>query len=135
MARCTSIARFADLDPAILPWAGPGSIWYWSARVGAFKDEDGLTKHLLSLGVLRDPRRADDQTRKEAARGQRMQLGMVGLGRMGSHLVRRLLSGDHECVVFDVNSGRVDELQAEGGSPPPPSNSSWRGSTNPGRSG
>ena len=43
-----------------------------------------------------------------------MQLGMVGLGRMGSNLVRRLLPADHECVVFDVDSRRVDELQAEG---------------------
>ena len=30
-----------------------------------------------------------------------MQLGLVGLGRMGSNLVRRLLPADHECVVFD----------------------------------
>jgi 6-phosphogluconate dehydrogenase len=33
---------------------------------------------------------------------------------MGSNLVRRLLTADHECVVFDVDSRRVDELQAEG---------------------
>ncbi|MBV8943320.1 MAG: 6-phosphogluconate dehydrogenase, partial [Solirubrobacterales bacterium] len=31
-----------------------------------------------------------------------MQLGMVGLGRMGANLVRRLIRAGHECVVFDV---------------------------------
>ena len=43
-----------------------------------------------------------------------MQLGMIGLGRMGANLVRRLLRGGHDCVVFDVNPGSVDRLQAEG---------------------
>jgi 6-phosphogluconate dehydrogenase len=43
-----------------------------------------------------------------------MQLGMVGLGRMGSNLVRRLLPAGHECVVFDVDSSQVDALAREG---------------------
>jgi len=43
-----------------------------------------------------------------------MQLGMVGLGRMGSNLVRRLLPAGHECVVFDVDPSQVNELEAEG---------------------
>jgi 6-phosphogluconate dehydrogenase len=43
-----------------------------------------------------------------------MQLGMVGLGRMGSNLVRRLLPAGHECVVFDVNPSPVEALEAEG---------------------
>jgi 6-phosphogluconate dehydrogenase len=43
-----------------------------------------------------------------------MQLGMVGLGRMGSNLVRRLLPAGHECVVFDVDPSPVKELEAEG---------------------
>jgi 6-phosphogluconate dehydrogenase len=43
-----------------------------------------------------------------------MQLGMVGLGRMGSNLVRRLLPAGHECVVYDVNPGAVEELAGEG---------------------
>ncbi len=43
-----------------------------------------------------------------------MQLGMVGLGRMGSNLARRLLPAGHECVVFDVNPSPVKELEAEG---------------------
>jgi 6-phosphogluconate dehydrogenase len=43
-----------------------------------------------------------------------MQLGMIGLGRMGANLVRRLMRDGHSCVVFDVNSKAVDELVAEG---------------------
>jgi 6-phosphogluconate dehydrogenase len=43
-----------------------------------------------------------------------MQLGMVGLGRMGSNLVRRLMRGGHECVVFDVNADAVRLLEGEG---------------------
>ncbi len=43
-----------------------------------------------------------------------MQLGMVGLGRMGAAMVRRLLRAGHECVVFDHNSEVVSALQTEG---------------------
>ncbi len=43
-----------------------------------------------------------------------MQLGMIGLGRMGANLVRRLLRGGHQCVVFDVNPDRVRALTQEG---------------------
>src|ERR1700729_2490056 len=43
-----------------------------------------------------------------------MQLGMVGLGRMGANLVRRLMRDGHRCVVYDVNTAAVDALVAEG---------------------
>lgn len=43
-----------------------------------------------------------------------MQLGMIGLGRMGANLVRRLMRAGHECVVFDVNPDTVKALEAEG---------------------
>ena len=43
-----------------------------------------------------------------------MQLGMVGLGRMGGNIVRRLMRDDHECVVFDVNADAVTALSGEG---------------------
>lgn len=42
-----------------------------------------------------------------------MQLGMIGLGRMGANMVRRLLKGDHECVVFDMSAKAVAELGKE----------------------
>src|SRR5580692_896618 len=43
-----------------------------------------------------------------------MQLGMVGLGRMGANMVRRLLKGGHQCVVFDRSPKAVQDLVAEG---------------------
>jgi 6-phosphogluconate dehydrogenase len=43
-----------------------------------------------------------------------MQLGMVGLGRMGANMVRRLLGGGHQCVVFDRSPEAVEELVHEG---------------------
>jgi 6-phosphogluconate dehydrogenase len=42
-----------------------------------------------------------------------MQLGMIGLGRMGANMVRRLLRGGHECVVFDPVPEAVDSLVRE----------------------
>jgi len=43
-----------------------------------------------------------------------MQLGMVGLGRMGANIVRRLMRDGHECVVYDVSPQAVAELEGEG---------------------
>ena len=43
-----------------------------------------------------------------------MQLGMVGLGRMGSDMVRRLLRGSHDCVVYDINADVRAALAKEG---------------------
>ncbi|HET6578986.1 MAG TPA: decarboxylating 6-phosphogluconate dehydrogenase, partial [Gemmatimonadales bacterium] len=43
-----------------------------------------------------------------------MQLGMIGLGRMGSNMVRRLTRAGHECVVFDVHPEAVQALAGEG---------------------
>jgi 6-phosphogluconate dehydrogenase len=46
-----------------------------------------------------------------------MQLGMVGLGRMGANMVRRLIRGGHNCVVFDLFPKAVEELAAEKATP------------------
>jgi 6-phosphogluconate dehydrogenase len=43
-----------------------------------------------------------------------MQLGMIGLGRMGANLVRRLQRAGHECVVYDQHRATVQQLQGEG---------------------
>jgi 6-phosphogluconate dehydrogenase len=43
-----------------------------------------------------------------------MQLGMVGLGRMGANIVRRLMNDGHECVVYDVKADAVTALAGEG---------------------
>jgi 6-phosphogluconate dehydrogenase len=47
-------------------------------------------------------------------KGETMQLGMIGLGRMGANMVRRLLKAKHECVVYDVSPQSVEALVKEG---------------------
>ena len=42
-----------------------------------------------------------------------MQLGMIGLGRMGANMVRRLIKKGHNCVVFDRSPKVVDDLVKE----------------------
>jgi 6-phosphogluconate dehydrogenase len=46
-----------------------------------------------------------------------MQIGMVGLGRMGGNMARRLMNKGHDCVVYDHSSAAVDALGKEGGKP------------------
>ena len=43
-----------------------------------------------------------------------MQVGMIGLGRMGANMVRRLLTGGHTCVVYDCSQEAVAALAAAG---------------------
>src|SRR6185312_3966250 len=43
-----------------------------------------------------------------------MQLGMIGLGRMGANMVRRLMRGGHSCVVYDRAAAAVQSLAGEG---------------------
>ncbi len=43
-----------------------------------------------------------------------MQLGMIGLGRMGANMVRRLMRGGHQCVVYDNNPAGAQQLAGEG---------------------
>lgn len=43
-----------------------------------------------------------------------MQIGMIGLGRMGANMVRRLLRDGHECVVYDINPAAVATIAKEG---------------------
>ena len=43
-----------------------------------------------------------------------MELGMIGLGRMGANMVRRLLRAGHQCVVYDLHPEAVEALVKEG---------------------
>ena len=43
-----------------------------------------------------------------------MQIGMIGLGRMGANMAQRLMKDGHECVVFDINAKAVEDLVAQG---------------------
>jgi 6-phosphogluconate dehydrogenase len=62
----------------------------------------------LHLVFGEQPKRVDNGAKERA-----MQLGMIGLGRMGSNMVRRLLKGRHQCVVFDKSPNAVNELVGE----------------------
>src|SRR5256885_3294835 len=42
-----------------------------------------------------------------------MQIGMIGLGRMGANMVRRLINGGHQCVVFDMSPKAIEDLARE----------------------
>ena len=43
-----------------------------------------------------------------------MQLGLIGLGRMGANMSRRLMKGGHTCTVFDLNTDNVKNLVKDG---------------------
>jgi 6-phosphogluconate dehydrogenase len=43
-----------------------------------------------------------------------MQIGLIGLGRMGANMVRRLMRSGHQCVVYDVHAEAVQSLAKEG---------------------
>ena len=45
-----------------------------------------------------------------------MQLGIIGLGRMGGNIARRLMANGHSCVVYDTRESAVEELAKEGAS-------------------
>src|SRR5437763_6565901 len=55
---------------------------------------------------------ADEHLREK--RSQLMQIAMVGLGRMGANMVRRLMRGGHRCVVFERSADTVKQLVGEG---------------------
>src|SRR5215475_2282541 len=69
---------------------------------------DRLTQ---GVGHLCDDARATMAHPKERLA---MQLGMIGLGRMGANMVRRLTRDGHDCVVFDVHPEAVTALAGEG---------------------
>src|SRR4029079_15075001 len=74
-----------------------------------------LVSQNFTCGKCRDgPSIADlIEGQRSHARGGIMQLGMIGLGRMGANMVRRLLNGGHQCVVFDRFPKAVTELAPE----------------------
>src|SRR3954470_9886238 len=69
----------------------------------------------MSLPVLRGSSRPSGK--RSADERTSMQIGMVGLGRMGGNIVRRLLRNGHDCVVYDTRSEPRQELAKEGAVP------------------
>src|SRR5271156_6726851 len=68
--------------------------------------------------LLASPRRRPFRRREGLSpgiwEGEIVQLGMIGLGRMGANMVRRLMRAGHTCVVYDRNQDAVKELAGEG---------------------
>jgi 6-phosphogluconate dehydrogenase len=74
-----------------------------------------LSEVFVSLDAELDTK--DDAGNSDEVKGVRtMRLGMVGLGRMGANMVRRLIRGGHQCVVYDRNAESVEQLSREGAS-------------------
>src|SRR5205809_1881508 len=70
---------------------------------------------MSSFGFFHHRDRRDPQSyRRERVEKSTMQMGMIGLGRMGANMVRRLMRGGHECVVFDLNPDNVKQVVGEG---------------------
>src|SRR5437016_3188264 len=71
-------------------------------------------KHDAAEASARQLNQRPDQPLSAAQKGEIMKIGMIGLGRMGANMVRRLLKGGHECVVFDRSPAAVKELAQQG---------------------
>ena len=84
---------------------------FFSLRGWALKGEEAVSKQKL-IGKAEPFRTSGGGAAfKEDSN---MQLGMIGLGRMGANMVRRLMRGGHECVVWDVSADNIKKLAAEG---------------------
>ena len=94
---CRTFRRPADPRPALL-------VRNADRRAGARRP--AVAPRARAARRPRDARTTDG--------GGLMQLGMVGLGRMGANLTRRLMRGGHEVVVYDVNADSVSQLESEG---------------------
>ncbi len=110
-----------------------GTIWdidsfdQWGVELGKVLAVK-IIPELTSAGRARPgPRLLDQQPHPQVPRAQElgkdepvmptdtpMQLGMIGLGRMGANLVRRLMRDGHRCVAYDVNADAVKALEADG---------------------
>src|SRR5260370_3232225 len=68
----------------------------------------------ISGSMARTWRRSGHGNGKTKKGKRNMQLGMIGLGRMGANMARRLMRAGHQCVVFDMNAANVQALAGEG---------------------
>src|SRR5262245_24630954 len=75
------------------------------------RDASAVGRGISTMIVDHDGMRAPHENQNG---GIGMQMGMVGLGRMGANMVRRLMAAGHQCVVRDVSPDAVAELVREG---------------------
>src|ERR1039458_9257434 len=93
--------------------ASDGGTRLWGHRLATASARAAMT--ILGCHPWAGPPRASDTTKETAMpTSTPMQLGMVGLGRMGAGLVGRLMRDGHHCVVYDVNPAAVTALEKEG---------------------
>jgi lactate dehydrogenase-like 2-hydroxyacid dehydrogenase len=73
-----------------------------------FSDREGVAAAMSRLRTALNEVEDETRTRRtlSSAKESAMQLGMIGLGRMGANMVRRLIAGGHQCVVFDRSRRR-----------------------------
>ena len=74
---------------------------------------NALIRRYRSSGRLRGSDLEVNNQEIRRSKGVTMQLGMIGLGRMGANMVRRLINGGHDCVVFDMSQTAVQTLVKE----------------------
>src|SRR5262245_17866155 len=73
-----------------------------------------LCQQNLSAALKVEPVRSSNSTQESIMKETSvMRLGMVGLGRMGANMVRRLIKGGHQCVVYDRSPQAVKDLTQE----------------------
>jgi len=103
----TSRARRYCSGPAPPWWRRPthSRATCWSCSAGRFRG----ARTLFGTAAGRNAATVLQSTHG----GEAMQIGMIGLGRMGANMVRRLLRGGHECVVFDRSPQAVAALVKE----------------------
>jgi len=89
-----------------------GGFRMWEDSSGQRKDgrSHATAVSRLQSGRERNPTVKQSVLKKETM----MQIGIIGLGRMGANMARRLLKGDHQCVVFNRSPKAVEDLAKEG---------------------
>ena len=113
-------AQWEFITPIIEAWQKLPPPKFPNYEAGSWGPEEAESlggrcpRRLARTVKLIKPRLPFAETRKE---NFPMQLGMIGLGRMGANMVRRLMKNGHQCVVYDVNPATADALGKEGATP------------------
>src|ERR1035438_8520079 len=94
-------------------WAVRSAIWFNTCS-GLTSGTKGWSAGAEARPTARDRQQLSPCGVVIEGRSAKMQLGMIGLGRMGASMVRRLLQGGHECVVFDMNPDNVKDVANKG---------------------
>ena len=106
-----SLAAPVAADSFLLHWEGNTNLYRTIQRAKALRKRVGVVINPATPAAVLEEVLPDVELRKE--RNTTMQLGMVGLGRMGANMVRRLVRNGHQCVVYDRSKQAVTDLVKE----------------------